>query len=197
VIMEVLDPGRIFVIRQFFSREECDALNRRSETLAYELGTVAGVANENVRNNERVIVDDPVLASDIFRRAEPFLPPLLEDRRLVGFNERWRFYRYHPGQTFNLHRDGSFLRLETFEESQLTFLIYLNQDMVGGETRFFADIEQAFQRPPVPYLSVQPKTGMALAFARAIWHKGPAVQSGQKYVLRTDIMYGPRSDASR
>ena len=66
-------------------------------------------------------------------------------------------------------------------------MIYLNDGMTGGETRFFADMEQAFRRRP--YLSVRPKEGMALVFLHAMWHEGAVVQSGQKYVLRTDVMY--------
>jgi hypothetical protein len=188
-----LDPDKVFVIHNFLSKEECEVLIRRSEALAYEPGTVAGVVNENVRNNERVLIDDPRLASDLFQRAQCFLPPVVEDYRLVGFNERWRFYRYQPGQTFSPHRDGSFVRLKTLEESQLTFMIYLNAGMAGGETRFFSGIEQAFQHTPEPYLTVRPLAGMALVFLHCLWHEGAVVQSGQKYVLRTDVMYGHRT----
>lgn len=196
VIKQVLDPDRILVVHNFLSEAQCTALIRRSEALAYEAGTVAGVVNENIRNNERVIIDDESLASQLFHRAAPFLPAVLEDHRLVGFNERWRFYRYQPGQTFNPHRDGSYVRMNTREESRLTFMIYLNEGMVGGETKFFVDIEHAFQQPASPYLSVQPKTGSALIFLHSIWHEGAVVQSGQKYVLRTDVMYGSPSPSS-
>lgn len=184
---EDLDPGKVIVIHDFLSGEECAALIRRSESLTYEPGTVADVVIENVRNNERVLLDDATLASDMFRRAEPFLPADIDGHRLAGFNERWRFYRYQPGQTFKPHRDGSYMRMKTWEESQLTFMIYLNDRMTGGETRFFADMEQAFRGNP--YLSVEPTEGMALVFVHAIWHEGAVVQSGQKYVLRTDVMY--------
>jgi 2-oxoglutarate-Fe(II)-dependent oxygenase superfamily protein len=115
------------------------------------------------------------------------LPAVIEGHGLVGFNERWRFYRYGPGQTFKPHRDGSYMRLKSWEESQLTFMIYLNDGMMGGETRFFADMEQVCRQSP--YLSVQPREGMALAFLHAIWHEGAVVHGGQKYVLRTDVMY--------
>ncbi len=148
MIKTVLDPERVLVIHDFLSSEECVALIRRSEALAYAPGTVAGVINDNVRNNERVIVDDASLASDLFERAAPFLPTLLDDHSLVGFNERWRFYRYNPGQTFSPHRDGAYLGMKTCKQSELTFMIYLNEGMVGGETRFFADIDQAFRPPP-------------------------------------------------
>ena len=75
----------------------------------------------------------------------------------------------------------------------MTFMIYLNEGMMGGETRFFGDMEQAFLQQR-PYLSVQPKEGMALVFLHSIWHEGAVVHSGQKYVLRTDVMYKPVSD---
>ena len=184
---EVLDQNKVIVIHGFLSGEECAALIQRSESLRYEPGTVADVVIEEVRNNERVIVDDVSLATDFFRRAEPSLPAVIDGHGLVGFNERWRFYRYGPGQTFKPHRDGSFMRIKSWEESQMTFMIYLNDGMVGGETRFFSDMEQAFRQRP--YLSVQPKRGMALAFIHSIWHEGAMVQSGLKYVLRTDVMY--------
>jgi len=184
---EVLDPGKVLVIHNFLSGEECKALIQRSEGLTYEPGTVADVVMEQVRNNERVLVDDVNLASELFHRAEPFLPAEIERQKLVGFNERWRFYRYSPAQTFRPHRDGSYLRQGSWEESQITFMIYLNDGMAGGETRFFTDMEQVVQQRP--YLTVKPKEGMALAFLHSIWHEGAVVHSGQKYVLRTDVMY--------
>jgi hypothetical protein len=188
---EVLDANKVFVLHDFLSGEECTALIRRSESLVYEPGTVADVVFEDVRNNERVLLDDPSLAADLFQRAVPFLPAVIDDQRLAGFNERWRFYRYHPGERFKPHRDGSYFRVRSFEESQLTFMIYLNDGVTGGETRFFADMEQAIQRRP--YLSVQPKAGMAIVFVHQIWHEGAVLHSGRKYVLRTDVMYGPLS----
>ena len=59
-------------------------------------------------------------------------------------------------------REAGYTRLEAFEESQLTFMVYLNDQMTGGETRFFTGLEEAFQRRP--YLVARPKTGMALVF---------------------------------
>ena len=143
---EELDPERIVLLRDFLSSDECMGLIRWSEGLTYETGTVGGVVADGIRNNERVLVDDTRLAEELFCRAAPWLPKLVEHRQLVRFNERWRFYRYRPGQTFQPHRDGSYLSLETYEQSEVTFLIYLNDDVTGGETRFFADIEHVARR---------------------------------------------------
>lgn len=187
MIKEELDSNKIFVLHEFLSTEESAALIRRSEALSYEIGTVGGVIAEGIRNNERVLIDDKPLANSLFHRAAPWLPKEVEGRRLVGFNERWRFYRYRPGQTFQPHRDGSYLSFQTYEQSEVTFMIYLNNDMNGGETRFFTDAEQAVHGHP--YLSVQPITGAALVFLHSIWHEGAIVRRGEKYVLRTDVMY--------
>ena len=77
---EVLEPDKVLVIHDFLSSEECADLIRRSKGLRYERGTVADVVIEDVRNNDRVLVDDLSLASDLFlRRAEPSLESLLVD----------------------------------------------------------------------------------------------------------------------
>ncbi len=187
MIKEELDSNKVFVLHEFLSTDECAGLIRRSESLSYEMGTVGGVIAEGLRNNERVLIDDKSLAGSLFQRAALWLPQEVDGRRVVRFNERWRFYRYHPGQTFHAHRDGSYVSLATYEQSAVTFMIYLNHDMTGGETRFYRDSEQAMLGHP--YLSVQPTTGAALVFVHSIWHDGAVVQSGTKYVLRTDVMY--------
>ena len=154
-----LDGDRIFVIRDFLSQAECVELIRRSDDLTWEVGTVGGEVVGGVRNNERVLFDDRPLATDLFHRARPFLPDEIDDLAFVGFNERWRFYRYRPGQTFRPHRDGMYQRLEVWEESRLTFMVYLNDRMTGGQRRFFEGMEEAFRGNPC--LSVQPKEGTA------------------------------------
>ena len=98
-----------------------------------------------------------------------------------GLNERFRFYRYRPGQRFAAHYDGSYQRNRD-ENSWLTLLVYLNDDFAGGTTRF----DLAGVADPVV---VQPQAGMALVFMHDRLHQGDEVTAGTKYVLRTDVMY--------
>src|SRR5687768_7581561 len=105
-----LDGDRVFVIRDFLSRAECAELIELSAGLGWDVGTLGGFVVEEARNNERVVFDHPVLAAEMFERARPFLPAALDGQALVGFNERWRFYRYGPGQAFKPHRDGAYVR---------------------------------------------------------------------------------------
>ena len=98
-------------------------------------------------------------------------------------NERFRFYRYDPGQRFAPHFDGYFGR-ENGDRSQLTFMVYLNSDFVGGETKFYDENRTV-------RLTVRPAQGMAVGFEHLQLHEGAPVVSGRKYVLRTDVMYAP------
>ena len=174
----LLNGEAVFVIRKFLTPQECDAFVARSEEAGFEdatITTAAGsVMNKNVRDNSRLMQDDPALAALLWKRAEPFLPPSVQNWRVVGLNERFRYYRYDPGQKFAPHGDGAFKR-PSGEQSWLTFMVYLNDDFSGGETKFYEDVG-------VLRLSVKPERGMALVFLHRQLHEGAAIVSGRKYV---------------
>jgi hypothetical protein len=139
------------------------------------------VMNDDIRNNERVIFDDAELAAALFQRTGEACPASLHDGTLIGYNERFRGYRYKPGQRFAPHFDGSYFRpmKDNFREgTQLSLLFYLNDGFEGGATRLI-DYE----------VTIRPKRGSLLAFEHAMLHEGCEVTSGTKYVLRTDAMY--------
>lgn len=167
------------------SGDECEALIARIESLnpsAAPITTADGfVMRPDIRNNSRVMFDDPELAGLLFERVRPLIPPRLEGRwSLCGVNERLRCYRYAPGEYFAPHFDGAFVR-SARERSLLTFMVYLNECEGGGHTNFL-DHE----------VSVRPRGGAALLFNHQILHEGARVTAGLKYAVRSDIMY--RSD---
>ena len=178
------------VIPGFLSAEECTAYIRRSEAEGYEdapVTTADGmIMMKDVRNNDRVMVDDFAEAHRLYTRAEPFLPRRIKKKwQPFGLNERLRFYRYDEGQQFDWHHDG-YYESPAGERSFLTFMIYLNEGFEGGETSFtgLSDIYGAADD-----LMVSPRTGMALLFQHPLLHKGEPIRRGRKYVLRTDAMY--------
>ena len=73
--------------------------------------------------------------------------------------------------------------------SFLTFLIYLNNNFQGGETRYYyaAPVKGMEAR------GVTPKIGSIMIFPQgnsaSILHEGSAVTRGSKYVIRTDVLY--------
>lgn len=184
-------PDRIITIENFFSVEECAHYIQASESIGFDAASVTTktgpVMLQDIRNNSRVILDDAALSEKLWQRVKPFVPSPLFKREAIGLNERWRFYRYEAGQTFKMHQDGSVKR-ENGKKSQVTFMIYLNEDSVGGETRF------ALNNSP-EIVTVVPRTGMALLFLHTLRHEGAPVLSGLKYVLRSDVMYSPEFEA--
>src|SRR5690242_14532582 len=127
----------IYTLDGVLSREECNEYISWTEGLGYStapISTAAGVVmRPDIRNNARVIVDAADRASLLWSRVEGNVPRILEGRQAVGLNERFRFYRYGPGERFAPHTDGCFRR-DNGEESLLTFMIYLNEGCKGGET---------------------------------------------------------------
>ena len=181
--VEYLNGRKLFVIPQFLTPEECETFIERSEQLGYAdapINTSFGpLVRKDVRDNQRLLLDDPELASAWWERAKGLLVEEWCGWKVVGLNERFRFYRYDPGQRFAPHTDGCFRRTNG-EESQFTFLVYLNDGFEGGATAF---------RESRASLLVTPERGKALVFYHRQLHEGLPVVRGRKYVLRTDVMY--------
>ncbi len=189
---EAIDGGRVFVIRDFLTPDECDEFIADTEKAGYAdapITTPGGfVMRKDIRDNTRVMRDDPDLAAILLARASAFLPEQIGIWGLSGLNERFRFYRYENGQTFRRHFDGSFDRNRS-EASFLTFMVYLNDGFEGGDTVFYYNDGRERAR-------VVPTRGMALVFEHQQLHEGAPVESGRKYVLRSDVMYAlnPRGE---
>jgi prolyl 4-hydroxylase len=177
----------IFTIRDVLTADECQQMIAFAEQRGFDAATINALGvqrlDKDTRNNDRVIDDDFELAKRLWSRVEKFMPRMLSGRPVRGLNERFRYYRYTPGQRFAWHFDGSFAR-PNGEVSLLTFMIYLNEGYEGGETQFES-------------VSVAGKLGMALVFEHELLHEGAEVTGGIKYVLRSDVMYGPWAKETR
>ncbi|MGZ3407402.1 MAG: 2OG-Fe(II) oxygenase [Polyangia bacterium] len=178
-------PPFVAFVEDALPVELCDALVARIEAESPRVAPImtgAGpVMRLDVRNNERVIFDDAPLAADLFARTRAFLPESLAGGTLVGYNERFRGYRYRGGQRFAPHFDGAYFRPDTprgREGSQITALFYLNEGFTGGETKLL-DWD----------VVIEPKQGSIFFFEHAMLHEGCPVSAGTKYVLRSDAMY--------
>ncbi|NBF12605.1 2OG-Fe(II) oxygenase [Pseudomonas sp. Fl4BN1] len=190
------DAVRCILVHGFLSASECEALVEAAEKLGF--ANAGSDYPPSYRDNDRIVADDPALAGRLFERLThcasraPGLGAMLdEDRwRMVGVNERLRFCRYRPGTQFRAHQDGVHHRQHT--QSRLTFMIYLNDDAFsGGETLFFEGRSAAMSGRNAR-LCLRPRKGSLIVFDHALWHAGALVDSGQKYVLRSDLMYEPQ-----
>ena len=170
---------KIWTIDNFLTEKECEELIFISEHKGYDEATVSLASGakmmKGIRNNYRLMHSDINLANKYWEKLSGFCPDKIEDCIAIGLNEQFRFYKYEPDQRFKRHIDGRFKRNE-FEESRITFMIYLNDNYSGGETKF-NDV------------TITPKTGTALCFNHEQKHEGVIIEEGEKYVLRSDVMY--------
>ncbi len=175
----------LFTLSNVLAPAECDALIQGAEAQGFADAPITVGVNKymmapDVRNNRRVMMDDTALAARLWPRVAPHVPSRLGEYRPVGLNERFRYYRYTPGQQFDWHMDGAFLRSQD-EQSLFTLMFYLNEGCAGGTTDFMYVTDDEIR--------VAPRRGMALVFSHPLYHRGAPVIEGTKYVLRTDVMY--------
>ena len=177
---ELLLDQDVFVVRGLLTPSECRWFIDETEAEGFAVAPISTqqgpVMNTEVRNNTRVMLDREDWAAALWERVSLLDLPWFEGRRPLGLNERFRFYRYTSGQFFAPHYDGFFRR--SGEMSFYTVLLFLNDGFSGGETAF-----------PMLDVEVVPEAGMGLFFYHDLLHQGCPVNTGQKYVLRTDLMY--------
>jgi predicted 2-oxoglutarate/Fe(II)-dependent dioxygenase YbiX len=175
--------SQITTVDDVLSLAECKDLLELADSIGYAdapITTPFGFAmRPDIRNNTRVMLDSPERAQQLWDRVKGSVRYQSSDPVPVGLNERFRFYRYRPGQFFDWHRDGSYRR-SLHEWSTLTVLVYLDSGCEGGCTELAG-------------MKVQPRAGRALLFPHGVRHRGAPVAAGVKHVLRTDVMVRQRA----
>lgn len=174
----------IRLVREVFTEDECTHLLVAAEVVGF------GVTDypKKYRGNLRIITMDTSLASALWLRLKPFIPNIVTEYghqyEAHGLNECWRLAKYYPGDQFCSHVDATFSSGDL--KSMYTVNIYMNGDFTGGHTVF----EQGNAEE---MLRVVPQPGLCLLFRQPpsahYSHKGLAVESGVKYLFRSDVMY--------
>jgi predicted 2-oxoglutarate/Fe(II)-dependent dioxygenase YbiX len=172
--------SRAFSIHGLLAPGECAQLVELAERQGFASAGVRTAQGPQsmpgVRNNERAMFEAPGWVALLWQRLAGTGLPELDGQVAEGLPKDLRFYKYLPGQRFKMHKDGPWH--EGGLASKLTLLVYLNDGFEGGDTDF-----RDFR--------VVPRTGSALLFVHDTWHEGAAVSRGVKYVLRSDVLYGP------
>jgi len=197
VVQEVLIEGKAMVLRNVLSARECQHIIDCTEANGFDPLTGH---QRTYRTNDRQVMDMPGLALIIHARVAPFLPQTMERSagygdlsevkqtwNIVDCNSRMRFCKYYPGGFFKCHQDGRYMR-SAAAESVFTVNLYLNGGFAGGETNFlegpYTDVGDR-----VITHQVVPEAGMALVFLHPLYHEGDTLQTGVKYLARTEVMY--------
>ncbi|ETW07471.1 hypothetical protein H310_01981 [Aphanomyces invadans] len=202
--LDLLYDGSIQRLRYFMTKSECHDAIAFATSIGFTHVFHSQTSEYAFRDNDRLLLRSPQLAAQLWERLHPFLPPSLE--KAVGCNPAIKFYRYRTGQAFGCHVDESVVDELTSTESRYTLLVYLNDSadsgLVGGATRFYVSTSSSSRRPKKSkkrepatkesVLDVMPETGMVLMHGHGdhcLEHEGARVDRGEKYVLRTDVMF--------
>lgn len=202
-------PGRVWVIPNFFSEKECQNWVDFCESSGgFEY--TAHPADQFIAHRECFRMqqhDAEELASRIFQRLKGGKPSsngclksiqqesvdlYHPDRVPIGCNPNLRVYKYTKGHSFGKHVDGSNIIGKEGGDLQgcsteMTMLIYLSK-CTGGATRFHT----GRSKKKASSFAFQPQVGALLLHVHGdhcLEHEADPVMDGNKYVLRTDLVY--------
>ena len=187
---EPLHGDDIFLIRDFLTPEECGEHITLTEAAGYDdapISTGRGfVMRKDVRNNDRVMIDDPPLAAELFERAKPFLAVELPDLVAGRVERAVPVLPLQPGAEVRLAlRRGVHPRERGQQQADVHGLperrVPRRGDGVQPATVGKVEGEET--------LRVFPVAGTALVFRHDVLHTGAMVLQGTKYVMRTDVMF--------
>lgn len=165
--------------------------------------------------SRRCIVKCDILSKVLWKRMSPLflqdatIIPCVSGWKPVGVNVCMRLRHYQAEASgMQPHYDGSFS--SSTNRSLYSLLIYLNTPRTGGETVFFQP------KSPLPLVSgltvkeelnyqgglskykhieIAPVMGNAILFRQDWIHGSNGMWHGDKFILRTDILFSPERDS--
>jgi hypothetical protein len=210
--VEVAGVPGTFQLRNVLSRDECLRFIELTESLGY-LPDAAVSLPRSVRHNHNVTwVVDEQTDGIIWRRCEGYTAidgNLFGNKKAVGLNARFRFYRYERGDFFKPHTDGAWPGSRTTGKqlipnaypdrfSQMSVLLFLSDDFEGGDTLFLVNKNDssrpAHNQEEAVWVNVRTPLGAALCFPHGhhplhCLHSSEEITSGVKYIIRTDMLF--------
>jgi len=189
---------QILVVPNLFTATLCKTYVNFLSTLPLTTTPGKPKRGEATRVNDRFQVEDPAFARRLWEdTAIRELVNSYENKgiwggEVLGLNANIRIYRYRPGQFFDQHYDESNNAIGPqgrAGKTTWTLLIYLTA-CEGGETAFYPEPNSKRDKQPDPVL-VDPQAGSALFhrhFPECLLHEGKEVLSGEKWVLRSDVV---------
>ena len=194
--IEEIHPGFIWIVHDFLEPKECQAWIDYVEQ-SKELELCGHPASKFIAHREcyRWQRNDTQIAAILYQRMQQSgVLQKLQDK--IDFpsptyvptaaNPNLRFYKYEKGMSFGKHIDGSH-PVEGVGDTEVTVLVYLSE-CKGGATRFYPSSSSKKNKS----LAFAPKLGALLLHVhgdRCLEHEADPVESGIKYILRTDVVY--------
>lgn len=197
------DDELLLVIDGLCTEEECKVLiDYANRVKATDEGDMPWHAPGTGGKYDRAIMVRRKMAEVFEKRLKDVIPKILNDHKLLYINDHFRFSRYVAGGEFHVHCDGKNYdngRPELTDgfssESFMTLNMPLNTEgdeeygLVGGGTTFFHGVGHGINKQPGEVrITVPAKAGRAVLFWADQYHQGDLVESGHKYLIRTDVM---------
>lgn len=177
-------PGKYFVLKGVFTPDECDEWVKEISLREFAPATINSngvqVLDPDVRHHQRHMGIDHARADVIWERIKDDMKK--EEPDAVELNPMLRYLRYSTGDFFAPHFDESRLDMKG-NESIFTLILYLNDGYKGGHTVLLDEYNIKSKERIIP------KKGDILLFEHEILHEGEHVTEGEKFVLRTDVMF--------
>jgi Rps23 Pro-64 3,4-dihydroxylase Tpa1-like proline 4-hydroxylase len=192
------NKGKIaFTIENFLSEKECNEILELIKFKKFQKATIGDnkkSVETDTRNNSRTFIEDHKFSEKLWNKFKSIeiIPKTMTNGvfKLSGLYKHTLFYKYNEGEYFKEHFDGD--RKDLNKKSFFTVLIYLNEDFEGGETTFIHHkriMKKNKLKEELVLTPIKPKKGQLLVFRHNILHEGSILKSGEKIVLRSDIMY--------
>ena len=197
-------PGA-FQLTGVLSLAECERLIVMTESLGYVPDAAVSLPRSVRHNDSLTWVVDDVTSDLIWDRCGSFIDRnnhLFSGSKACGLNNRFRFYRYKNGDYFKPHTDGSWPGSKVVKRnlvhnafvdrwSQLTLLLFLNEDFEGGSTEFYI---RAQNKNAPETVAVRTPQGGVLCFPHGTHpmhclHSSEPVARGVKYIIRSDVLF--------
>lgn len=193
--LTLIEPfDHMWIVDDLLDSEECHLLIQRTEEIGY--GRTG--YNPLYRGNLRLICDDIQLADKLWVRIQQLLGSdfYLNDQHgrkwiPVGLNPRFRYAKYYPGDQFGRHADDCYQDKSTKQMSMLTVNIYLNKCDSGATRFYYYENDEHDDKSQI--IDILPDFGKCVIFRQLpeaeYIHAGLKVESGLKYLMRTDVMF--------
>ena len=204
-------PG-CFQLLNVLSPVECKSLVNLTESLGY-LEDAAVSLPRSIRHNHNITwIADDATNEIVWQRCKPLMSDpnqIFAGKKALGLNSRFRFYRYQPGDYFSPHSDGAWPGTRVVDGqlvhdaygdrlSQLSFLLFLSDDYVGGATQFYVNKDDpakpARTNEEVSVVNIRTPLGGALCFPHGTHplhclHSSETIVTGSKYIIRSDVLF--------
>ena len=202
-------PGA-FQMLDILSSTEADRFVAIAESLGFHEDAPVSLPH-SVRHNQNLNwVVSEAIDGVFWERSRHLLTKRVNGEQVRGINARFRFYRYGVGDFFKPHSDGAWPSSQVVDGqlvadahpgllSQYSYLIFLSDGYEGGRTEFLVSrsdpTRPAARQDDVETVQVRTPKGAVLCFPHGhhplhCVHSSEPIQSGLKYIIRTDILYG-------